>query len=392
VRRLGILLLLIAAAGPAVAARAAAVAPLGQVLPAAYARAARLWPQVDGGFGGRRIAASLERRTVRSLRLPRAAVPRVDTLAEGRSDEFDPRKAVYSSFRAGPDTLRFTYGHMAEAFGGVPRLILGTVGAPRRVVPLSPLAHWNVEAVWYTGDYLIFGCTFEPEGAVAFEQIALWHLPSGRWYTSPREERLLHRGFRLRLALGDWRTATASSDSGSVVIAGAGSALVLTPGDGTWSLTDGTGRAIAPAEHKVARRLVPVTAVIHSHLRASLLAAFREWNPGVDSVRLLEVLRDPCVGRPGAAVLAMGIAPPPTLRAAQSPDIQATLNSQLFGVFMADSVVGSITSRVDMFPTSRFGDYVVYFDLEAKDDGIIVYGQGETYGDEEMRRGYSCGN
>jgi hypothetical protein len=297
------------------------------------------------------------------------------------------------AFLAGRDTIRFTYGHIAEVYGGIPRLILGSPGARRRSFPLPPLARWNIGAVWYTGDYLIFGCTFEPEGSVRYQQIALWHLPSGRWYTSPREGRMYHRGFKLSEVLGDWRAARASSESGLVVLAGAASALVLDPKTGSWALVDGTGKATPPPAHRVARRLTPATAAMHARLRGPLLAAFQEWNHGVDSVRILEVMREPCVAHPGAAaILVQGMAPPPTLNAADSPDIQATMNSELFGVFLADSALGSIRSRIDMFPTSRFGDYVLYFDLEAPDDGMTVYGQGDSYGDEETKRTYRCGN
>lgn len=382
-----------AVAGPPAAG--AGIPPLGQTLPAAHARAARLWPRVaDDEFDGRGIARSLENRSLRSVRLPGRSVPRADTLAGApRGDSFDPREAVYSAFLAGRDTVRFTYGHIAEAYGGIPRLILGSPGARRGSFPLAPLAHWNVGAMWYTGDYLIFGCTFEPEGSVRYQQIALWHLPTGRWYTSPREERLYHRGFKLGDMLEDWRSARASSDGGSVALAGARSALVLEPKTGSWALVDGTGKGIPPPPRRVARRLAPATAAMHARLRAPLLAAFREWNRGVDSVRILEVMREPCVAHRGAAaILVQGTAPPPTLNAADSPDIQATMNSELFGVFLADSALGSIESRVDMFPTSRFGDYVLYFDLEAPDDGMTVYGQGDSYGDEETKRTYRCGN
>lgn len=376
-------------------AAAATVAPLDQVLPAAHARSSRLWPRVGNGFEGRRIPASLELRAARSIRLGHdAAVSRADTLVEsGREASFDPRQAVYSSFRIGRDTLRFTYGHMAEEFGGVPRLMLGAPGSPDRSYPLAPLAHWNVDAVWYAGDYLIFGCAFEPEGAMTYEQIALWHLPSGRWYTSPREERLNHRGFKLGETFAEWRTARASSDGASVVLHGSSAVLALDPKSGSWTLADTAGQATPLPDPRVARRLAPLTAAMRSQLRAPLLAAFREWNHGVDSVEILEAIRDPCLAHRGAAaIVAMGTAPPPTLHLADSPDVQATMNSQLFGVFLADSALGSITSKVDMFPTSRFGDYTVYFDLEAPDEGMTLYGQGETYGDAETKRTYRCGN
>lgn len=393
---LSFLLLLVAWPGPSVrGADRSSTVPLGQALPPAYARSSRLWPRVDeSGFEGRAIAKAADRRGERSVPVaPAAFASRLDTLVERRGDDaIDPRQAIYSSFLSGRDTIRFTCGHIAEEFGGIPRMILASAGAPRRVFRLAPLAHWNVDAVWRAGDYLIFGCTFEPEGAFTHEEIALWHLPSGRWTTSPAEEDLRHRGFKLSAALPDWRSARAYADTGAVVLQGASHGLVLAPRTATWGLIDREGRVVEAPAPAAARSLVPVTPAMRSRLRESLLAAFREQNPGVDSVRVLEVLRDPCVRNRGAAVLATGTAPRRNVNAERSSDVQALLNGQLFGVFLADSAFTSVGSRVDLFPTNRYGDYTVYFDLDAPEGFIGVYGQGETYGDEEMARSYPCRN
>ncbi|MGE5177811.1 MAG: hypothetical protein ACM3PF_01820 [Bacteroidota bacterium] len=370
-------------------------ATLGQLLPAAYARSAKLWPDVDeDGFAGRDIAKALDQREVRSVTLaPGAFAARMDTLVERRHDDaIDPRQAVRSSFRSGRDTLRFTFGHIAEAFGGIPRLIFSSPGAARREYPLAPLAHWNVDAVWRAGDYLIFGCTFEPEGDVSYEQIALWHLPSGRWYTTPREETLQHRGFRLDETFPEWPIALADADDkGAVVLLGPNGGLVLSPGTGGWGLVDKTGRGIAAPAHGIARALVPITPPMRDRLRAPLLAAFRVQNAAIDSIRLLEVLREPCLGHRGLAVVAAGTAPGPAITA-QTSNLQESLNRQLFGVFLADSAATKIETRLDIFPTSRYGDFIVYFDLDAPDAMIGIYGQGEMYGEDEIERTYPCPN
>jgi len=372
---------------------------LSSVLPAAHARTARLWPRTGDGFEGRSIAVELGQRVVPETGVAQVAssrkveqrAARADTLRGRRIDTFDPREAVYSSFQIGSDTLRFTWGHMAEEFGGVPQMILTPRERLPKSYPLAPLAHWNVDAVWYTGAYLVFGCTFESEGAFAQEQLALWHLPSGRWYSTPHESALYHRGFKLRSALEDWRTAVVSDEGAAVRIEGANGALVLTPDQGTWARLDREGRGVPPPPRRVQRRLETVPPEARSRLLAPLLAAFHESNPAVDSVQILEVVRDPCIGHPGTAVLARGVAPRPPLSGPGSPGVDAVMNSELYAVFLADRDLTSLEKRLDLFTTSRLGDYVVYFDLDAADDALLVYGQGATYGDAETQRGYACG-
>jgi hypothetical protein len=404
VKRFVILLALGAALGATVAAmaatpsraHAAAVAKgsLAQVLPAAYERTARAWPKVGNGFEGRRIVTYLERRDTRAMDLASARfVPRADTVAARHRDtSFDPRDAIYSTFRVGGDTLRFTWGHMAEEFGGVPRMILASPGAAPRAFLLAPLAHWNVDAVWVVDKYIVFGCASESEGGSVAEQIVAWNRTTGSWFGTPSESALAHRGFKLRDFFPAWRTAQAGLVQGSVVLLGSDRALALDSKAGSWSLVSVAGLAIGPNVHQIARRLLPVTEAMRSRLSAQLLGAFRAWNREVDSVQVLEVMQDPCIAQRGrAAVLATGWAPSKTT-ASQSTDIATTLNRQLFGIFLADSSASTLMAKIDMFPTVAYLDYLVYFDLEAADDAIVIWGQGATYGGDEAQRGYRCGN
>ncbi|HTM01463.1 MAG TPA: hypothetical protein VL503_10115 [Candidatus Omnitrophota bacterium] len=367
---------------------------LGKIIPAAYERTARTWPKVGNGFEGRRIVTYLERRDTRAMDLASVRfVPRADTVAARHRDaSFDPRDAIYSSFRVGGDTLRVTWGHMAEEFGGVPRMILAGPGPAPRAFLLAPLAHWNVDAIWVVDDHVVFGCASESEGGGIAEQIVVWNLTTGRWFGTPSESPLAHRGFKLRDFFPAWRTAQAALVQGSVVLQGSDRALVLDPKAGSWSLVSVAGLAIGPNVHQIARRLVPVTGAMRARLLPQLLGAFRERNREVDSVQVLEVMQDPCMAQRGrTAVLAMGLAPSKTT-AAQSTDIATTLNRQLFGIFLADSTASTVMAKIDMFPTVAYLDYVVYFDLEAADDAIVIWGQGATYGGDEAQRGYRCGN
>ena len=382
------------AASPSRAQDSAAKGSLAQVLPSAYARTSRTWPKVGNGFEGRRIVTYLERRDTRAMDLaPVRFVPRADTVAARHRDaSFDPRDAVYSSFRVGGDTLRFTWGHMAEEFGGVPRMILPSPGAAPRALLLAPLAHWNVDAVWVVDDHVVFGCASESEGGGIAEQIVVWNLTTGSWFGTPSESPLAHRGFKLRDFFPAWRTAQAGLVQGSVVLLASDRALVLDPKAGSWSLVSVAGLAIGPNVHQIVRRLVPVTGAMRSRLLPQMLAAFQASNREVDSVQVLEVMQDPCIAQRGrTAVLAMGLAPSKTTTA-QSTDIATTLNRQLFGIFLADSTASTVMAKIDMFPTVAYLDYVVYFDLEAADDAIVIWGQGKTFGGDEAQRGYRCGN
>ncbi|HET7498530.1 MAG TPA: hypothetical protein VFM00_09540 [Candidatus Eisenbacteria bacterium] len=373
---------------------ATAKGSLSQLLAPAYERTARTWPKVGGGFEGRRIVTYLERRDTRKMDLAAARfVPRADSLAaRHREASFDPRDAIYSTFRVGADTLRFTWGHMAEEFGGVPRVILAGPGAAPRAFLLAPLAHWNVDALWVVDEYIVFGCASESEGGGIAEQIVVWNLATGRWFGTPSESALAHRGFKLRDFFPAWRTAQAAVVQGSVVLQGSDRALALDPKAGSWSLVSIAGLAIGPNVHQIARRLIPVTEAMRSRLLPQLLGAFQERNREVDSVQVLEVMQDPCAAQRGrAAVLAMGLAPSKAT-AAQSTDIATTLNRQLFGIFLADSTASTVMAKIDMFPTVAYLDYVVYFDLEAADDAIVIWGQGARYGGDEAQRGYRCGN
>lgn len=377
-------------------AKPAAIAPgsLAPALPDAYARSARTWPKVDDNFDGSRVTIFLDRRDVRTLDLASGKfAPRADTVSVRRKNEsFDPRELIYSIFHVGSDTLRFTWGQMAEEFGGVPRMIVSSPGAPQAAYTLAPLSRWNVDAVWVLGDKVIFGCTTQTEGGTVPQQILIWDLSTGRWFGTPRESGRSHRGFKLRNFFPEWQSSQVARIGSAIVLKTGDRALALDPQAGSWFLVALGGQAVGPVPHQVARSLVPVTEAMTARLRPQLLASFREWNHEVDSVRILEVMREPCVPQRGrAAFVATGLAPYQG-SASRSNDIMATLNRELFGVFLADSSITSIVSKIDMFPTVRYLDYTLYFDLDASDDAIVVWGESLDYGDEGIQRGYRCGN
>lgn len=397
-RRFAAALLLILCGAMGVAGAVAATrstrgsATLSQRLSAAYAKSTRLWPSPDHRDPAA-LATFLDRREVHTINSSSLHfVPRADTLSVRGEPSFDPHELAYSSFHVGTDTLRFTWGHMAEEFGGVPQMIVTSPGAPSRSFSLRPLDRWNVDAVWYVDNDLILACSSQTEGGDLPGQIFVWDLTTGRWFGTPVESHRSHRGFKLRNFFPEWQSAAAAVVGGVVFLKGSDRVLALDPKNGSWALATLDGRAIGPVPHQVARKLVPVTPAMTARLRTGLLAAFREWNREIDSVQILEVIQDPCTAqRDKAALLAMGLAPYQG-SATQSTDIAATLNRQLFGIFVADSALTSIVAKVDMFPTISYLDYVVYFDLDAADDAIVVWGESQDYGGEGIQRGYRCGN
>ena len=69
---------------------------------------------------------------------------------------------VWRQFYVDSDTIAFTMGRAPEVCSEAPRMIWSDAvhGRCRRIV--SPLFNWNVEALWCTKHYLIFGLLAEP--------------------------------------------------------------------------------------------------------------------------------------------------------------------------------------------------------------------------------------
>lgn len=109
---------------------------------------------------------------------------------------------------------------------------------------------------------------------------------------------------------------------------------------------------------------------------ASLAGAFRERNPGISSVTLLEYRR---VAEGGGAnfVLARGFRPR-----------GQPFDDELFGVFMFDDSLARIVRTIDVFPTPRWLDYTIRIE-RADGESLVVTGAGLTHGDTPTRRSYA---
>src|SRR5262245_60535648 len=65
--------------------------------------------------------------------------------------------AVWSEFYVDGDTIAFTQGRAPEECSEAPRMIWREAGRLQRRRALVPLFNWNVERLWCTEHYLVFG-------------------------------------------------------------------------------------------------------------------------------------------------------------------------------------------------------------------------------------------
>ena len=65
-------------------------------------------------------------------------------------------------------------------------------------------------------------------------------------------------------------------------------------------------------------------------------------------------------------------------------------SGELFGVFLADRLLSRIVNTLEVFPELRQGDYTAFFVAEVAPDSIIVIGQGQDYGDNQVVHRFHC--
>ena len=63
---------------------------------------------------------------------------------------------------------------------------------------------------------------------------------------------------------------------------------------------------------------------------------------------------------------------------------------ELFGVCLLDSSLSRVVGSFPPFPSYRWVDTTVYFDLDAPADSIVVWEEGATYADFGGRFAYPC--
>ena len=92
---------------------------------------------------------------------------------------------VWRRFDVDGDTIAFTMGRAPESCSEAPRMIWTDSKHRhwRQIIP--PLFNWNVEALWCTEHYLVFGLAADFENGEHDERLAFWHLADGQLVLSP---------------------------------------------------------------------------------------------------------------------------------------------------------------------------------------------------------------
>jgi hypothetical protein len=93
---------------------------------------------------------------------------------------------VYRRFHVDGDTVSFTVGNLTESCSETPRALWRTDDGRQHRQPLAALFNWNVEALWCTGRYLVFGLGEDEEAGGRVAALAFWRPDTGRWWFTPQ--------------------------------------------------------------------------------------------------------------------------------------------------------------------------------------------------------------
>jgi hypothetical protein len=163
----------------------------------------------------------------------REAVPNWGTEAEECS------LTVWRKFYVDGDTIAFTMGRAPEYCSEAPRMIWTDPRGRQRRRIIPPLFNRNVEALWCTEHYLVFGLAANYEYGEQDERLAFWHLGDGRLVLSPGlvwedSGRVARREPSLPERLPGWREASVAEMGGAFVFTKRDTVLALWPGRRTY--------------------------------------------------------------------------------------------------------------------------------------------------------------
>jgi hypothetical protein len=299
-------------------------------------------------------------------------------------------ETFYSRFFDEGDTLYTTVARAPESCNEFARFIWRPASDSDYGVVQSPIYDWNIEAIWYTGEYIVFGLHASYEYGSQRDRLAFWNVETGNWRHSPRRNSLVHRpGFDLPGFLPEWRVADVSVIDDAIILRGTERALAFWPESGSWSLLDASsGQPILPEESAVDRNLIANPHKIATEaLITSLLHQMKDFDTAANGIGIVEAVNQPCTEYKSlTAIIATTLETQP-----DTSRNNPFFAGDYFGVFLVDTTLTTVVKSIDIFPNPRRDDYLVYFDLEAPDDSLIVYVDGATYGHTELRRAYECG-
>jgi|SRR5688572_29558976 len=112
-------------------------------------------------------------------------------------------------------------------------------------------------------------------------------------------------------------------------------------------------------------------------LLGSLRDSLRALKPEATSVRLLSIRSS--LNFPGYLGIVL-------LRGKGFGVNPTTASGEVYALVHIDSTLSRFVSLIDTFPTGRGGDYDVWFQPSTSAFPLVICGQGESYGDQRMRR------
>lgn len=379
--------------GPRPASRPTSVAmesKLTSDLPRYLARSRLTWPK-EPEFEEKSIVMGSARSLAVSFRGPAHVALGSDSAFATPPDlSEDCANWPYRHFFVGRDTITLTYGNSPEACSESPGMIFRNARGTLERAKLTPLFGWNVDAIWLTPHYLVFAVTGQGESALPqFVRIVCWQLETGRWFTSPIRNYLMHRpGFDLPELLPDWFTSHAFESEGAVVLRGEKRALALWPEQRAWSLVDARTGSPVPDSSGTFRRVVStpnqrISAALTNEIKSIFVRAYDKAHRDVVTFTIIDMVQSPCIAlRHQYAVTATAKGRD---RASGHPDRDWIRD--LIGVCLLDS---SLTHVVKTFPPFPAHGCVAYFDLSAAADSIVVWQEDEMYATSGGRFAYSC--
>ena len=114
-------------------------------------------------------------------------------------------------------------------------------------------------------------------------------------------------------------------------------------------------------------------------IQQELRAAFAKTNPRIAYVSMLEIRPNPDPYAQNEYIV--------LATAGANTGDSIRMDNELFGVFIADSTLGHVSRVLDVFPSKRWHDWGIRFDMSPEGNLEVATG-GETFNDEASHRVY----
>lgn len=107
----------------------------------------------------------------------------------------------------------------------------------------------------------------------------------------------------------------------------------------------------------------------------SIRAEFQRLNADIETIEILDTKPK----HPEYWVIARGIV--------EDLEFKGSFEDELFGIFVVDGDFAGIVTVVDVLPTPRWNDYLLWIsDYDA--ENVTILGHGSTYSDQQLQKQY----